>query len=264
MPTKRINHSSLAAAWILLGKELLPDGISWPQTLEEILSITRSGKSQAYQVAARLRHILENIWEKPGRPAAEAPSENSLLKVSLAIQEYLFEHPGCAHRVQQRLQYTEEFRHFIIELREPGKAAHGLSLEQLSSATSVPLPTLKDWFFSPRPKLHPPAARPSLADKLRDQNLHQIATLWLAWQGTFQAFCVMLRDQQRLPYGDTFIGNFLQRVGLRQRKQQQPTEAPWSSNSFRAFFPAPSGWAMERPFISAGATRISSSTLRPF
>jgi hypothetical protein len=237
MPKKAMTHSSLAAAWLLIGRELLPDAVNWPHTVEEILAITRSSKSQAYFVKGRLEQTLENIWLKPGRPVAAQPSENSLLRVSLAVQKYLWEQPGCAYRVQQRLQYSEEFRHFILDLREPGKVAHGLSLEQLASVTFIPLPTLKDWFCAPRSKPSPPAVRPSLADKLRDQNLRQIATLWLSWHGTFQAFCVMLRDQQRLPYGDTFIGNFLQRAGLRQRKKQEPTEAPWSSNTFRAFFP---------------------------
>jgi len=62
-------------------------------------------------------------------------------------------------------------------------------------------------------------------------------TLWLSWKGTFLAFCKMLRTEHRLPYGDTFIGSFLQSAGLRQRRRAQPVEAPWSSGTFRSLFP---------------------------
>ena len=47
----------------------------------------------------------------------------------------------------------------------------------------------------------------------------------------------MLRTEHDMHYGDTFIGNFLQGMGLRQRRPHMPVEAPWSSDTFRTFFP---------------------------
>lgn len=80
---------------------------------------------------------------------------------------------------------------------------------------------------------------PRLSDfvTIRMAHLHVIAAHWLSWKGPFQAFCRMLRTQQRLQYGDTFIGNFLQSIGLRYRRPRVPTEAPWSSNTFTTLFP---------------------------
>lgn len=77
----------------------------------------------------------------------------------------------------------------------------------------------------------------SVADTIRGTHLKQIAALWKSWRGPFQAFCKMLRTEQRMPYGDTFVGDFLQSVGLRQRRMQRPVEAPWSSDTFRTLFP---------------------------
>lgn len=80
-------------------------------------------------------------------------------------------------------------------------------------------------------------SRPTKPDPIRGVHLCLITTLWQSWTGPFQAFCRMLRDDHKVPYGDTYIGSFLQAAGLRSRKPQTPVEAPWSSDTFRTFFP---------------------------
>jgi hypothetical protein len=80
-------------------------------------------------------------------------------------------------------------------------------------------------------------ADPSVCVTDRAVHLQLIIRLWKSWSGSFHAFCEMLRTQERLPYGDTFIGDCLHGVGLRYRRRRTPVEAPWSSDTFRTFFP---------------------------
>ena len=78
---------------------------------------------------------------------------------------------------------------------------------------------------------------PPVSSTIGSAQAQTISSIWLSWKGSFQAFCQMLRGEYRLKCGDTYIGNLLQSIGLRERKKQTPVEAPWSSNTFRLFFP---------------------------
>lgn len=83
----------------------------------------------------------------------------------------------------------------------------------------------------------PDATQSLLSATDRGPHLELIVRLWKAWKGPFQAFCRMLRKEERLRYGDTFIGTVLQSLGLRNPHRRTPVEAPWSSNTFRTLFP---------------------------
>lgn len=83
----------------------------------------------------------------------------------------------------------------------------------------------------------PEAPHLPISDTPRGAHLNLIAKLWKSWKGPFDAFCRMLRQQERLPYSPTFIGDFLQALGLRHRRPHTPVEAPWSSGTLRMFFP---------------------------
>lgn len=81
------------------------------------------------------------------------------------------------------------------------------------------------------------AAQSPLSATVRGTHQELIVRLWKSWKGPFQAFCRMLRKEERLRYGDTFIGTVLQSLGLRNPHPRTPVEAPWSSNTFRTLFP---------------------------
>lgn len=84
----------------------------------------------------------------------------------------------------------------------------------------------------------PDATQSLLSATARGTHLEVIVRLWKSWKGPFQAFCRMLRKEERLSsYGDTFIGTVLQSLGLRNPHRRTPVEAPWSSNTFRTLFP---------------------------
>jgi hypothetical protein len=180
------------------------------------------------------------------------------------------------------------YRRFIVGLKAPGEPGEGMSLEEFSKASSVPLGTLKEWLARKSSKkstsespeeahsgqsredelseqeisdqvvgaesqptssgdeiesaetepseTEPPAKQPVL-EMIRNTQLRTVATLWTLWQGTFLAFCCMIRTEQRLPFSDGFIGNFLEGMGLRNRKKKSPVEAIWSGGTFRRLFP---------------------------
>jgi transposase InsO family protein len=98
--------------------------------------------------------------------------------------------------------------------------------EQAAGKLPEPMPAQPPWEL-PAPT----------AEMIRGTHLQLVVTLWLSWHGTFRDFCSMLRAEHRLTFGDTFIGDFLQLLGLRQRRPRMPVEAPWSSGTFRRHFP---------------------------
>ena len=219
----------------MLGRELFPSWNAWPKTVAEILELTKAGKSQAYELVRRLREMVGDLWGHPGRPRTENPPEAGIVPVYQAIQGYLYTHPGAVRKVDERFQYSDDFRHFILGLTEPGQPGADLSIAQLADTVGLPLETLREWFRVQKPQ--PPPAAPVTLDPLKDVHLRQITTLWQSWRGTFLGFCQMLKEQQRLPYGATYVGNLLERAGLRKRKSQGQKEASWSSNTYRTCYP---------------------------
>lgn len=220
----------------MLGREFFPSWEAWPKTVAEILELTKASKSQAHVLARRLKEmVVGGLWSDPGRPRTENPPGASVVPVYQAVQEYLYTHPGAVRRVDARFHYSDGFRHFILGLKEPGQPGAKLSIAQLAHTVGLPVETLREWFRVPQPQ--PLAAAPVKPDPVKEVHLRQITTLWQSWRGTFLGFCQMLKEQQRLPYGSTYVGNLLERVGLRKRKAQGQKEASWSSNTYRTCFP---------------------------
>jgi len=240
-------HSSIAAAWLILGREIVPNWPSWPDKTCEILALTGAGRSQAYEIVGRLRASIKSILGKPGRPTAAPISGNSLMAASKAIQGYLLRHPGSVYYSQSRFQYTDDFRCFVVGLVEDGQPAAGLSVAELAEACEIPLGTLKDW-FSKSPGPTPPT---SAGNSLKLEHQHQIVTLYQSWKGNFEAFCRMVREQYRLNYGMTFIGNLLHQTGLRKRKPHTSKQAVWSHGTFRSLFPG-AQWVGDGSSIKVG------------
>lgn len=229
MPPKQTFHSSIQAALLLLGREL----VIWPgwPTTEEILQLTGSGKSQAYVMAARLRELLGALAGKPGRPGSEPAPQDVRLTVLSAVNEFLICHPGSAYCEEERSHYLDSFRRFIVGLVEPGQPGEGLSVAQLSDASQIPLGTLKEWFG--RPATYEPESPP--ATSLRQEHRHQILDLYQAWEGTLTAFGRCLREEHRLNYGDAAIRSLLQNAGLLQRKKSKSVTQ--DRGSYQKLFP---------------------------
>jgi transposase InsO family protein len=172
--------------------------------------------------------------------------------------------------VSGRRIYTDAFRRFVVGLAEPGQLAEGVSEADLADLVGIPLGTLYNWLhpkFPIPPTLTTPSDESRTSDggdvpvpedgapspetpvengavdtvspaiTIRSVHIQLIVTRWRTWEGTFHGFCNELRTEQRIPYGPTFIGNVLQGMRLRSRRYRIPVEAPWSSNTYRRFFP---------------------------
>ncbi len=216
------------------------------------------GKSQCYELKERLREVLPELLRPPGRPSAR-PEKDAELATIKACYTYTTTHLGAVRVNHSRRQYSDGFRHFMIDLVGPGGPAESLSLECLSDLADVPLGTLKSWLAIPvskPPTLDPeepvsPPADPNedhaqddlvatpvwLTESALSAQVKTILTVWPAWEGTFMAFCQAMSTDFRIQRGPTFIGNILQVAGLRERRPRKSKEAPWSSGAFRTHFP---------------------------
>jgi hypothetical protein len=225
----------------LLAREFLGDQ-PWPDTVAGVLAVTGAGRSQAYALLPRLREAAAALVAPAGRPASEpssaseSASDEATVAVLRAVRDFLMEHPGAIAGSGERRRYSDGLRRFVVGLAAPGAVAESLTVLQLADAVGVSLGTLKDWLRLPatsaaeEPTIEPAfeSARPDIAT---------ILSLWPTWEGSFQDFCRMLRRDQRLTVGDTFVGNVLQAAGLRHRKPRGRNDAPWSRDTWRKLFP---------------------------
>lgn len=216
------------------------------------------GKSQCYELKERLREMLPELLRPPGRPSARPEREAELATIK-ACYAYTTTHLGAVRVNHSRRQYSDGFRHFMIDLVGPGGPAESLSLECLADLADVPLGTLKSWLAVPATKPPTPEhgepmttevgpdegqARGDLAttpvwltESALSAQVKTILTVWPAWEGTFMAFCQAMSTDFRIQRGPTFIGNILQVAGLRERRPRKSKEAPWSRGAFRTHFP---------------------------
>lgn len=267
----------LAAALMLLGRDVLPDWRGWPATVAEVLALAKAGKTQAYEMLGRLREILPTLEGRPGRPTFSTPPVEAQ-EVLSATLDFLMDHAGAVCGQGERRIYSDGFRRFVIDLTAPGRPGAGLAIAALAENTRIPLGTLKDWLRMPdtQPTPEPEARPPQTADTTPDRNpdpppdpaleppqeptqpadiptgptppaplamlargphIQTILAVWQQWEGPFQAFCDTLRTEYRIPYGDTYIGTILNAACLRYRQPRRPVEAPWSHDTFRTLFP---------------------------
>jgi hypothetical protein len=241
--------NAVVAAVLVLCRQWLSAEGTLPVTVDEILALTGGGRSQAYDYLNRLKELLSTLPGRPGRPPLPPVGSPVREAVSWALRDYIMDHPGATCGNAERRRYSEGFRRFVVGLTAPGQPGETLSVPDLSLVTGVPLGTLKEWLRVPPPSSAQEGCKPTaeqppepVEDPLapttvRNVHLRVILTQWVAWEGSFNAFCDMLRTEHRIPYGDTLIGHFLQAAGMRNRKPRRPVEAPWSSDTFRKLFP---------------------------
>ena len=88
---------------------------------------------------------------------------------------------------------------------------------RLAEAVGMPLDTLKDWLDAPAPV---PAPKVTVEDDAADARIASIVEGWRRWEGPFSVFCVFVRAELRIPYGDTLIGGILaERAGRRPKRR---------------------------------------------
>ncbi|MCP3884489.1 MAG: transposase family protein [Propionibacteriaceae bacterium] len=241
-------------AGFLLGAraELKPLGLPAP-TVPQILTATGAGRSQAYQCKTMILEALPKLQRPTGRPSASAempPPATADGELTGAVLKYVMAHPGCVCAGSSRRRYSDDFRRFVLELREQHP---DLDRDAVSQATQVPLPTLKEWLrggssanteATEEKKTH-------TAKRLRAQSSDTEATAatsvhiqtildeWHGWEGDLSHFVDHLKHNLRIPYGRTFIADTLEQYGVRRAKRRagrSPDEKALR-DSFESFFP---------------------------
>jgi hypothetical protein len=214
-------------------------------TVEEILAATGATRSRAYELCAALLALLPTLARPCGRPAtptAEPPP--AFDGITAAVLSYVLRHPGCARTGGERQGYSDEFRHFIVQLR----AEHpDLALEDFSRHCAIPLGTLKPWLAQPHPAPSPaaaldgdePAAQHSGEQRAKLAQIETILAEWKTWNGTFIDFTEHVRHQLRVPMGRQLIAHILEAHGVRlprKRTGRSPDELALRG-AFETFFP---------------------------
>ena len=202
-PEERAVAPVLVAALLLAANPFLVDlGLPHP-TAAAVLDATRVGRSQAYDLARRILAILATLLRPPGRPPAPPPPSVDTGAISREVLTFLRAHPGAAITAGTRHTYSDGFRHFVLDL-----AARHVNIDRapLAEAVGVPLDTLKDWLDTPA---SPPAPKQPVDAEATDARIASILDAWRRWDGPFSAFCVFVRADLRIPYGDTLIGRIL-------------------------------------------------------
>jgi len=215
---------------------------------EEILTATGATRSRAYELCAALIALLPTLTRPCGRPAqpnAAPTPAGGADGLTAVVLRYVLQHPGCARARGERQGYSDEFRHFIVQLR----AKHAdLALEDFSRRCGIPLGTLKPWLTQPSPaSASPPAAAADAEVAAQDSSEHsaklaQIETVlaeWKTWHGSFVDFTEHVRHQLRVPMGRQLIAHILEAHGVRlpRRRQGRSPDELALRGAFETFFP---------------------------
>ncbi len=241
---------ALGAAVLLVARDLSRRlGLAHPSAAQ-VLEATAAGRSRAYELREALLGLLPSLQRRVGRPAASqvpAPCDDPLGEFRDAVLDFIMAHPGCVRERSQRRRYSDQFRRFVLELRERHA---GLELDTFAAAIRVPLGTVKDWLRVPAGdstteasalvggdcELHEgteePAAEPMSA------HIQTVLNAWDGWQGGFVDFCEHVQVDCRVPFGRTFIGHILEASGVRlpRRRPGRSPDEEALRGSFETFF----------------------------
>ena len=208
-------------AGLLLAARLFLRQLALPHpSVDAILTATGAGRTRAYALRDAVLRALPGLQRSPGRPRSIPPiAPSSRATLTHQVLDFIVAHPGCIECGARRQHYSEDFKCFIVELREQ----HGaMELPAFADAIRVPLGTLEDWLrlelsAAPQPEPTSSSDRPDVVTSTR---LQTVIDAWKQWQGSFTNFCKHVRENLRIPYGRTFISSILELSGVRQRRRR--------------------------------------------
>ncbi|MBM4352919.1 MAG: hypothetical protein FJ109_03840 [Deltaproteobacteria bacterium] len=97
----------------------------------------------------------KTAFRKPGRPrgsVAEKPIHPGYAAVLDAVRDFVIDHPGAvAPRSGGRRYWSPEFKACVLQLIGPSGPGAGMTLDEASRATGVPISTLVAWGATGRP-----------------------------------------------------------------------------------------------------------------
>lgn len=238
--------SPLVVAAVLLAARRFSEPLGLPcPSVAQILAATEASRSRAYELSAELLEYLSTLPRPVGRPprppsAPSCPTQDEA--IASEVLRYVRKHPGSVQAHSQRQRYSDEFRHFLLALRE---RYPDVELERFAELAQLPLGTLKSWFCSEdissrKQSDGPPETYDSDAEseQVKLAQFETVLSAWETWEGTFAGFCEHLRQQLRIPFGRQLIGHILEANGQRQ-PQRRPGRSPDEAalrGAFTTFF----------------------------
>ena len=241
----RLAHQLLAvcpvavAALLLLARNVLRHLALPAPTVAQILAATGASRSAAYEQSRKLAAVLPTLVTprgRPKKPAIVTPAGDETAQVTSAAYAFLLGNPGCA-RAGLRAQYSDLFRHFVVELRATHAA---IDVGAFANAVHVPLGTLKDWLRTPQQA--PPeeeSPQPVCADDESDAHVKTVLLAYQGWRGTFIDFLKHVRRELRVPFGNEHIRRILRVHGQRpaNKRGRNTRDELALRGAFRTFFP---------------------------
>jgi len=228
---------SFAAGLVLLSLKLLAGhDLSLPGA-SSVLSALGASRSRAYAARDRLAAELPALVRGPGRPAQEPPAPVDTSSITAETLDFVFRHPGCVHRGEQRTRYAASFRLFALGQTE---AHPELDLEALAQAMSVPTGTLRDWQRGGNEAvdLREKANLADAQDPATEPRIAAVVAAWRSWEGDFLPFCEHVQLNLRIPFGRDLIRRVLEAEGVRiprRRRGRSPDEEALRGQ-FETFF----------------------------
>lgn len=259
------------AALLLLARTLGEAlGLAMPD-VAQILAATKVSRSSAYEAKDVLAEVLPTLARPRGRPPKPSPPEGAVTSTEAAeltgaVLAYVMRHPGCVHRADARQQYSDGFRHFLLEQRA---VMPTLDVEAFAHAARVPLGTLKDWLrpaASPaeaaapsaltEAETHPQQVSPSGALDSEPAHIETVLEAWSRWDGGFLDFCAHVKDHLHVHFGKAFIAHILEACGVRLSRKRggRRSDEIATRGSFLTFFPGAQwvGDGMQLPVVIDG------------
>ncbi|MBT3297232.1 MAG: hypothetical protein HN849_19660 [Victivallales bacterium] len=225
----------------------------------EIASQLCVSRSQMYAIASRVRALIDEA-RSAGRPRSvpTQPSVDGLLERGLfdAVRNWLYDHPGAAYRVDERMHYSDTFRAFVVGLVAPDGAGQGVTRQTVADIIGISKHTLDHWLCARLPARKPAESEPTAderdepvvsapsaeVDEANDEVVEapegenddtkipvsqwaaraaQVIGLWQKWEGGFTAFCDSLPDHG-INYSYSLVRTILSLSNERPQKKRRP------------------------------------------
>jgi hypothetical protein len=238
---------SVLASLLLVARALCVHFALPAPGVDQILDATKASRSAAYHLTAALTELVLTLARPRGRPPKPPPTQGApaasaeTAGLTSAVLAYVMRHPGCVHKDCVRQQYSDGFRHFILEQQTYHAA---LALDVFAAATHLPLGTLKDWLRTAPttptpPTAAPPAPAASEVPTAESLHIQTVLDAWPRWHGDFGDFCEHVRRDLHLPFGRAFLAHLLAVHGARRpaRRDGRSSDEIASRGSFVTFFP---------------------------
>lgn len=237
VPAEEPVVSPILTAGLLLAAipSLTALGLARPSAAE-VLDATSASKTRAYEIRAEILTILPSLLRPAGRPPDALIPASDTGAISRSILAFLMGHPGAAVKAASRHTYSDGFRHRVIELAEQHVE---VGIAQLAEAVGVPAATVQDWLLAVPAPTPPCPARPTDDGEPTHARIASVLAAWRRWDGGFSAFCVFVRTELAIDYGDTLIRRILNvHAGRRTKRRagRSPDEKA-TRNALLSFFP---------------------------